>query len=35
MDEVWIKVGAVAHILGLSASAVRKLAHTEALADQG
>jgi hypothetical protein len=29
MDEVWIKVGAVAHILGLSARAVRKLAHTE------
>jgi hypothetical protein len=29
MDAVWIKVGAVAHILGLSARAVRKLAHTE------
>ena len=29
MDEVWIKVGAVVHILGLSARAVRKLAHTD------
>ena len=29
MDAVWINVGAVAHILGLSARAVRKLAHTE------